>query len=110
MFLVVISIATPFGFELISENVSKILGIKQIQLIKLLLGTYSYVKFTFQSSLLESTDSTGRFTRYVSNVVLNVNMFLVVISIMTPFGFELISENVRKILGMKQIPTIPWYL
>ena len=47
---------------------------------------------------------------YVSNVVLNVNLFLVVISIVTPFSFELISENVSKILGIKQIHTITWYL
>ena len=40
---------------------------------------------------------------YVSNVVPNVNMFLFVISIATPFSFELISENVSKILGIKQI-------
>ena len=36
-----------------------------------------------------------------SNVVLNVNMFLVIRSIKPPFGFELISENVSKILGIK---------
>ena len=46
----------------------------------------------------------------VSNVVLNVNMFLVVISIATPFSFELISENVSKILGIKRIQTITWYI
>ena len=40
---------------------------------------------------------------YVSNVVLNVNMLLAVISIATPFSFELISENASKILGIKQI-------
>ena len=68
---------------------------------RLLLGTYRYVKFTFESNLFENTNSTGRFTRYVSNVVLNVNMFLVVISIASPFSFELISENVSKILGIK---------
>ena len=39
---------------------------------RLLLGTYRYVKFTFQSNLFENTDSTGRFTMYASNVVLNV--------------------------------------
>ena len=43
---------------------------------------------------------------YASNVVLNVNMFLVDISIATPFSFELISENVSKILGIKWIQTI----
>ena len=47
---------------------------------------------------------------YVSNVVLNVNMFLVVISIARPFSIELISENVRQILGMKQMKTIAWYI
>ena len=52
----------------------------------------------FKGSLFENTDSKGRFTRYVSNVVLNVNMFLFVRSIATPFSFELISENVSKIL------------
>ena len=76
----------------------------------LLLGTYRYVKFTFQSNLFENTDSRTRLTRYVSNVVLNVNMFLFVISIATPFSFELISENVSKILGIKRIQTITWYL
>ena len=45
---------------------------------------------------------------YVSNVVLNVNMFLVVISIATLFSFELISEKVSKILGIKRIQTITW--
>ena len=39
---------------------------------RLLLGTYRYVKFTFQSNLFENTDSTGRFTMYAWNVVLNV--------------------------------------
>ena len=47
---------------------------------------------------------------YVSNVALNVNMFLVVISIAPPFSFELISENLSKRLGIKQIATITWYL
>ena len=77
---------------------------------RLLVGTYRYVKSTFQKSSFENTDSTGRFTMYVSNVVLNVDMFLVVVSIATPFSFELISENVRQILGIKQIQTITWYL
>ena len=75
-----------------------------------LLGTYRYVKFTFQSNLFGNTDSTGRFTMYASNVILNVNMFLVGISIATPFSFELISENVSKILGINRIQTITWYL
>ena len=43
---------------------------------------------------------------YVLNVVLNVNMSLVVISIARPFSFELISENVRQISGIKQMQTI----
>ena len=60
--------------------------------------------------MFENTDPTGRFTMYVSNVVLNVNMFLVVISIATPFTFDIISENVSKILGIKRIQTITWYL
>ena len=47
---------------------------------------------------------------YVSNVVLNVNMFLVIMLIATPFSFELISENVSKSLGIKRIQTITWYL
>ena len=47
---------------------------------------------------------------YLSNVVLNVNKFLVVISIARPFSFELISENVSNILGIKRIQTITWYL
>ena len=47
---------------------------------------------------------------YAWNVVLNVNMFLVVISIATPFSFELILENVSKSLGIKRIHTITWYL
>ena len=68
------------------------------------------MKFTFQSNSFENTDSTRRFTMYVSNVVLNVNMFLAVISIATPFSLELISENVSKILGIKRIQTITWYL
>ena len=46
----------------------------------------------------------------MSNVVLNVNMLLFIISIATPFSFELISENVKKILGIKRIQTITWYL
>ena len=45
---------------------------------------------------------------YVSNVVLNVNMFFVVISIATPFTFDIISENINKILGIKRIQTITW--
>ena len=77
---------------------------------RLLLGTYRYVKLTFQSNLFENTDSTGRFTMYAWNVVLNVNMFTVVISVATPFSFELISENVSIILGIKRIQTITWYL
>ena len=68
------------------------------------------MKFTFQSNSFENTDSTRRFTMYVSNVVLNVNMFLAVISIATPFSLELISENVSKILGIKRIQTITWYI
>ena len=72
---------------------------KRIQMITWYL--YLYVKFTFCSNLFENTDSTGRFTRYVSNVVLNVKIFLFVISIATPFSFEIISENVSKILGIQ---------
>ena len=37
-------------------------------------------------------------------------MFLVIRSIKPPFGVELISENVTKILGIKRIHTITWYL
>ena len=33
-------------------------------------------------------------------------MFLVIGSIKPPFGFELISENISKILNIKRIPTI----
>ena len=47
---------------------------------------------------------------YVSNVVLNVNMFLVVISIARIFSFELISKDVKQIQGIKQMQTITWYL
>ena len=65
---------------------------------------------TLIPNLLFKANSTGRFTRYVSNVVLNVNMFHVIISIATPFSFDLISENVSKILGIKRIQTITWYL
>ena len=39
--------------------------------------------------------------RYVSNVVMNVNIFLFVTSIATPFSFDLILENVSKILGIQ---------
>ena len=35
-------------------------------------------------------------------------MFLVIRSIMLPFGLELNSENLSKILGIKQIQTITW--
>ena len=38
---------------------------------------------------------------YVSNVVMNVNIFLFIISITTPFSFDLILENVSKILGIQ---------
>ena len=65
---------------------------------------------TLIPNLLFKANSMGRFTRYVSNVVLNVNMFLVDISIVTPFWFELISENVSESLGIKQIQTITWHL
>ena len=34
--------------------------------------------------------------------------YLVIRSIKPPFGFELISENVSKILGIKRIQTITW--
>ena len=52
----------------------------------------------------------GRFTVNRSNVVLNVNMFLVIRSIKPTFGFELISENMSKLLDIEQIETITWYL
>ena len=42
----------------------------------------------------------------MSNVVLNVNMFLVIRLIKPHFGFELISENVSTIQAIKQIQTI----
>ena len=42
------------------------------------------------------------------NVVLNVNMFLIIRSIKSPFGFDLISKNVSTILGIKRIQTITW--
>ena len=58
--------------------------------------------------MFENTDSKGRFTIYVSNVVLNVNTFLVIRSIKPPFGFELILENASKILNIKRIQTITW--
>ena len=64
----------------------------------------------FKANLFENTDSMGRFIMYVSNVVLNVNMFLAIRSIKRPFGFELISENVKKNLGMERIQTITLYL
>ena len=44
------------------------------------------------------------------NAVLNLDMFLVIRSIKLPFGVDLISEHVSKILGIKRIQTITWYL
>ena len=103
MFLFVMSIATPFSFELISENISKIFGYQAN-------SDYYLVPTDMSNLLFKAICLKILIPRYVSNVILNVNMFLFVISIATPFSFELISENVSKILGIKRIQSITLYL
>ena len=106
MFLVVISIACPFSFELISENFGYQAN-ADYYLVPIDLSNL-FLKAICLKILIPQDDLQCTF--FLSNVVLNVNMFLVVTSITTLFSFELISENVSNILGIKRIQTITWYL